>query len=32
VNGLTNAGTTPAIPTTATATTGGAGGTCNYTA
>lgn len=31
VNGLTNAGTTPAIPTTATGSTGGAGGTCTYT-
>lgn len=32
VNGLTNAGTTPAIPTTATGSAGGAGGTCTYTA
>jgi hypothetical protein len=32
VNGLTNAGTTPAIPTTTTGGTGGAGGTCTYTA
>ena len=32
VNGLTNAGTTPAIPTTTTGSTGGAGGTCTYTA
>ena len=32
VNGLTNTGTTPAIPTTATGSAGGAGGTCTYTA
>lgn len=31
VSGLSNAGTTPAIPTTTTGSTGGAGGTCTYT-